>query len=140
MSKGNNGSTTGPTGLSRRSFLQGGALVAAGVATAALAGCGADTEARQPGVAPSYVASEPESWDKEADMVILGCGIAGACAAVEAHDLGLSVLVVEALDDIKKCSCTLSGGWLCGVNTELQEIDGIEDDIEIFIKIGRAHV
>lgn len=77
MSKGNNGSTTGPTGLSRRSFLQGGALVAAGVATAALAGCGADTEARQPGVAPSYVASEPESWDKEADMVILGCGIAG---------------------------------------------------------------
>ena len=134
MSKGNNGSTTGPTGLSRRSFLQGGALVAAGVATAALAGCGADTEARQPGVAPSYVASEPESWDKEADMVILGCGIAGACAAVEAHDLGLSVLVVEALDDIKKCSCTLSGGWLCGVNTELQEIDGIEDDIEIFIK------
>ena len=67
-------------------------------------------------------------------MVILGCGIAGACAAVEAHDLGLSVLVVEALDDIKKCSCTLSGGWLCGVNTELQEIDGIEDDIEIFIK------
>lgn len=134
MSKGNNGSTTGPTGLSRRSFLQGGALVAAGVATAALAGCGADTEARQPRVAPSYVASEPESWDKEADMVILGCGIAGACAAVEAHDLGLSVLVVEALDDIKKCSCTLSGGWLCGVNTELQEIDGIEDDIEIFIK------
>lgn len=58
--------------------------MAAGVATAALASCGADTDNRaasQARLAPSYVASEPESWDKEADMVILGCGITSACAA-----------------------------------------------------------
>ena len=119
--------------LSRRSFIKGGVLVAAGAATSTLAGCASGTQT-QSSVAPSYETVKPESWDKEADIVILGCGIAGACAAVEASDLGLNVLVIEALDDIKKCSCTLSGGWMCGVNTELQKADGIEDDIEVFVK------
>jgi succinate dehydrogenase/fumarate reductase flavoprotein subunit len=34
-------------------------------------------------------------WDKEADVVVVGFGGAGAAAAVTAHDLGASVLMLE---------------------------------------------
>jgi 3-oxo-5alpha-steroid 4-dehydrogenase len=36
-----------------------------------------------------------ETWDAEADVVIVGFGGAGACAAIEAADLGCEVLVVD---------------------------------------------
>jgi succinate dehydrogenase/fumarate reductase flavoprotein subunit len=37
----------------------------------------------------------PEKWDKEADVVIIGFGGAGAAAAITAHDLGAKVLMLE---------------------------------------------
>ena len=80
----------------------------------------------------------PQTWGRTCEVLVLGCGIAGACAAVEAYDLGGDVLVVDAADDVTDCSCTLSGGWLCGVGTSLQEEDGIEDDIEVFISDMRV--
>ena len=36
-------------------------------------------------------------WDMETDVVILGYGGAGACAAIEAHDAGAKVLILEKL-------------------------------------------
>lgn len=38
--------------------------------------------------------SEP-SWDATADVVVVGFGGAGACAALEAHDAGARVLVLD---------------------------------------------
>ena len=37
----------------------------------------------------------PEKWDKEADVVVVGFGGAGAAAAITAHDLGARVLMLE---------------------------------------------
>jgi succinate dehydrogenase/fumarate reductase flavoprotein subunit len=37
----------------------------------------------------------PDKWDKEADVVIVGFGGAGAAAAITAHDLGARVLLLE---------------------------------------------
>ena len=37
-------------------------------------------------------------WDKEADIVIVGYGGAGASAAIVAHDLGMKVTVIEKMD------------------------------------------
>lgn len=37
----------------------------------------------------------PEKWDKEADVVIVGFGGAGAATAITAHDLGARVLMLE---------------------------------------------
>lgn len=37
----------------------------------------------------------PKKWNVEADVVILGLGGAGACAAIEAHDAGATVLILE---------------------------------------------
>ncbi|MQF94371.1 MAG: FAD-binding protein, partial [SAR202 cluster bacterium] len=37
----------------------------------------------------------PEKWDKEADVVVVGFGGAGAAAAITAQDAGASVLLLE---------------------------------------------
>ena len=37
----------------------------------------------------------PEKWDYEADVVIVGYGGAGVCAAISAHDAGAHVLILE---------------------------------------------
>ena len=92
--------------LSRRDFVKGAAAGAAAVAGAGfLAGCG--SQAQQPtavpeGGAPAEVVTEvvvnpmiPQKWDYEADVVIVGLGGAGASAAIEAHDKGAKVLVLE---------------------------------------------
>ena len=39
--------------------------------------------------------SLPQTWDKEADVVVVGFGGAGAAAAITAHDLGARVLMLE---------------------------------------------
>ena len=75
---------TGKYSVSRREFL---VRTAAGTGAAALVGFGA-SEARAMGAIPAQ-------WDQEADVVILGFGGAGACAAIEAHDAGAKVLVLE---------------------------------------------
>lgn len=37
----------------------------------------------------------PEKWDIEADVVVVGYGGAGVCAAIAAHDAGAQVLILE---------------------------------------------
>jgi predicted oxidoreductase len=44
------------------------------------------------GVFMSWVS---ESWDKEADVVIVGYGGAGKISAITAHDFGADVLIME---------------------------------------------
>jgi succinate dehydrogenase/fumarate reductase flavoprotein subunit len=39
--------------------------------------------------------SVPESWHRQADVVVVGFGAAGAAAAVAAHDAGATVLMLE---------------------------------------------
>ena len=75
---------TEETNVSRRDFL---VRTAAGTGAAALVGFGA-SEARAMGAVPAQ-------WDQEADVVVVGFGGAGACAAIEAHDAGAKVLVLE---------------------------------------------
>ena len=82
-------------------------------------------------------ASLPSTWDREAEMVVVGCGIAGTCALLEGYELGLDALGIEAGDDIKKCSCKLSGGWFAGACTSLQDDAGIVDDVELMVKAAR---
>jgi hypothetical protein len=70
-------------GLSRRNFLR---------TTAAAAGATALTglSAKQ-----ASAAASARSWDKEADIVVVGYGGAGAVAAITAHDAGSKVIVIE---------------------------------------------
>jgi succinate dehydrogenase/fumarate reductase flavoprotein subunit len=74
-------------GISRREFLKNAGKVAGGAAAGGLLSSCATTSGGGGGV--------PSKWDMEADVVILGLGGAGASAAIEAHDAGASVLVLE---------------------------------------------
>jgi hypothetical protein len=94
--------------LSRRGFFASGA--AAGVGAAVLSGSG---EARAQGI----------RWDYEADVVVLGSGCVGLCAAVRARDLGASVLVIEQNFDVGG-KLVHSGGWTSlGGGDAIQERD-----------------
>lgn len=45
---------------------------------------------------PGYIGSgDVPQWDRSADVVVVGMGIAGACAALEACAAGATVLVIE---------------------------------------------
>ncbi len=114
---------------SRRGFVAGAA------ATTALVAATSQVAFADEAAAPAQWDAElPQSWDREAEMVVVGCGIAGTCALLEGYELGLDVLGIEAGDDIKKCSCKLSGGWFAGACTSLQDDAGIVDDVELMVK------
>src|SRR6266852_5378350 len=49
------------------------------------------------------------AWHEEADVVVVGYGYAGAVAAIEAHDAGADVLLIEKMPDPGGISIT-SGG------------------------------
>jgi succinate dehydrogenase/fumarate reductase flavoprotein subunit len=71
-------------------------------------------------------------WDIETDVVVVGFGGAGSCAAIEAADAGADVHVFEAASAAGG-STALSGGelYLGGSGgTRIQRMFGFEDDTE----------
>ncbi|MCU1648277.1 MAG: FAD-dependent oxidoreductase [Nocardia sp.] len=75
-------------------------------------------------------ASEVDSWDFEADVVVVGYGIAGVCAAIEAAGAGADVLVLERTGGWGGAAA-LSGGFIyLGGGTALQRALGFEDTAE----------
>jgi 3-oxo-5alpha-steroid 4-dehydrogenase len=86
------------------------------------------TRAPKPAEPPLVVTqSKAPSWDDEADVVIVGFGGAGACAALEARAHGASVM---ALDRFHGGGATaISGGvFYAGGGTHVQREAGVDDD------------
>ncbi|QLY31334.1 FAD-dependent oxidoreductase [Nocardia huaxiensis] len=74
--------------------------------------------------------SEVSSWDFEADVVVIGYGIAGVCAAIEARNAGADVLVLERTGGWGGAAA-MSGGFVyLGGGTALQQALGFEDTAE----------
>ncbi|HWQ51238.1 MAG TPA: FAD-dependent oxidoreductase [Terriglobales bacterium] len=71
---------------------------------------------------------EPVKADKtiEADVVVVGSGMSGLCAALSAAIEGANVVVFEQLSAAGG-SAALSGGYMVGVNTSLHDKAGIKD-------------
>src|SRR6478736_3258736 len=61
------------------------------------------------------------------DVVVIGTGISGYCAALEALTAGARVLMVDAAERIGGSSW-LSTGILMGANTRFQRERGVTDD------------
>lgn len=76
------------------------------------------------------------AWDDEADVVVVGLGCAGACAAIEAAEAGAEVLVLEAAA-MGGGTSAMSGGLIyLGGGTPVQEACGYRDsadDMERFL-------
>lgn len=87
-----------------------------------------------------YPASAVESWDYETDVAVIGFGAAGACAAIEAVDVGASVMLFERNSGSGGAS-GLSGGEIYiggGGGTDAQRAAGFEDSTEDFIAYLKA--
>ncbi len=68
----------------------------------------------------------------EADVVIVGAGAAGLCAALAACEAGLSVTVLER-DEEPAGNTAMTLGMLPGAGTRFQREKGIEDTPELFL-------
>ncbi|MPZ60593.1 MAG: FAD-dependent oxidoreductase [Propionibacteriales bacterium] len=75
----------------------------------------------------------------EADVVVVGGGPAGLCAAVEAVRAGASVTVIESLDRLGG-NGPLSGGYLALVGSDMQRVAGVEDSTERFLEDMRREM
>jgi succinate dehydrogenase/fumarate reductase flavoprotein subunit len=52
----------------------------------------------------------PARWDDETDVVVVGCGYAGAVASIEAHDRGARIRILEKMPDPGGISICSAGG------------------------------
>jgi succinate dehydrogenase/fumarate reductase flavoprotein subunit len=75
-------------------------------------------------------AGEIRRWSEEADVVVVGLGGAGVCAALEARAAGAEVLVLERAWTGGGTSMQASGQLYMGGGTPLQRACGFDDDPE----------
>lgn len=106
--------------MQRRDFLKAiGAVGAVTVGAGMLAGCSPQSKMAGTGDGKAVNADNVE-WTDEADMVVVGGGGAGFCAAIEAAEAGSSVLILE-----KNSMCggntALCGGMMLTAGSPLQE-------------------
>jgi len=82
---------------------------------------------------PLPEASVPR-WDAELDVVVVGMGAAGACAAIEAARAGARVLVLERAGGGGGTTAVSDGMMYFGGGTALQQACGFEDSVEEMTK------
>ena len=70
---------------------------------------------------------EIPGWDDEADVIVVGLGAAGACAALEARSAGADTLVLERASGGGGTSALSTGQIYLGGGTPIQEKCGFED-------------
>jgi fumarate reductase flavoprotein subunit len=103
----------GKHGISRRNFLKSGAFTMAGVMASGLlmGGCG-NGRKRDPGsdkaangkpsflTAPEPIKDSEIASTKEADVIVVGAGMSGLCAAISAAEEGAKVIVLEKTPNV----------------------------------------
>lgn len=72
-------------------------------------------------------------WQQETDVVVVGGGLAGYCAACEAAEQGAEVRILEKQPETGG-STALSSGFFAFAGTDLQRERGIEDSNELLIR------
>ena len=78
-------------------------------------------------------AREIQRWDEEVDVLVVGLGIAGAAAALEASRSGARTLVLERAGGGGGTSAMSGGVIYAGGGTALQKACGFEDSVEAMV-------
>src|ERR1700754_2735175 len=77
---------------------------------------------------PSLIdAADVAAWSDEVDVVVVGFGIAGGCAALEAARAGASVVLLERAAEHGGTSAMAGGHFYLGGGTAVQRAVGVED-------------
>ena len=93
--------------VSRRNFLKG-----------SIAAAGAVAIMGSLGTKEANAANIPKKWDKEADVICVGYGGAGAAAAISAHDAGAKVLILEKMPQSGGNTAVSAGGFVAPSNVD----------------------
>ena len=79
-----------------------------------------------------------DTYDTVTDVLVIGGGLAGLCAAIEAANAGAEVTLLEKLPACGGSS-VLSGGLLAFSGTDMQQAAGISDnDTLLYDDLRRA--
>jgi flavocytochrome c len=78
-----------------------------------------------------------KQWDYETEVVVVGYGGAGAAAAIEAHDAGADVLMIDKAP-VAGGSTAISGAIIVGAGTSVQRARGITDSPDEMYKYYSA--
>lgn len=81
---------------------------------------------------------EVSSWDAECEVLVLGMGCAGTCAAIEAAHAGAKTLVLERAGGPGGTSANSGGFLYLGGGTALQKACGFDDSPEEMFKYMMA--
>jgi succinate dehydrogenase/fumarate reductase flavoprotein subunit len=124
------------SGLTRAEFLKGSALVALGAAAPQAA------EAAQP-AAPQPPGCKTWSWETpaapipaaeikktvDADVIVIGAGLAGFCAAIAAKEAGADVIIID-----KNRTFAARGGHITGFGTKVHQQTGIKPNYRQIVR------
>src|ERR1700712_4868287 len=83
---------------------------------------------------PPINAADVESWSDEVDVVVVGFGIAGACAALQAARAGGRGILLERAGEPGGTSSMAGGHFYLGGGTAVQKAVGVEDSAEEMFK------
>ncbi len=111
-------------GISRRQFLK----------KTAFAGTAAAIGSFISGDPASAARKSSITWNREADVVVIGAGAAGLPAAIVAREAGASVILIEAEPDIGGHAITSGGNIPLGGGTSAQKKAGIVDSPDILFR------
>ena len=75
----------------------------------------------------------PATWDEQVDVIVIGSGFAGLAAAIEAHDAGASVKIVEKMDRPGGNSW-INGGQVAAAGSAAQRAAGIADTPDLMLQ------
>ncbi|MCX2980213.1 FAD-binding protein [Halieaceae bacterium IMCC14734] len=75
-------------------------------------------------------AKSVNQWHASSDVIVVGFGAAGSCAAIEAAAAGAKVLVLERASGISGTTCMATGHFYLGGGTRPQLANGLEDTVE----------
>ncbi len=79
-------------------------------------------------------ADEVTTWSDDVDVVVIGFGIAGGCAAVSAAAAGARVLVLERAAAAGGTTSLAGGHFYLGGGTAVQQATGQDDSVEEMYK------
>ncbi len=131
----------GKKGISRRKFIQGTAIGAVGLASAGmLVGCSPNEATPPDGQAgagtkwswetkPDPIPASEIKKTVDADVVIIGAGLAGICASLGAVEQGAKVVIIEKND-----TWAARGGHITAFGSKLQKEMGINNNYRQIIR------
>lgn len=78
-------------------------------------------------IPPEVRADDVTSWSDEVDVLVIGAGMAGAAAAIEAAQTGAHVLVLDRGGRLSCTSAMAGGHFYLGGGTPCQQAGGFDD-------------